>query len=83
MTDINSQDGKVVKFGIGQLQNPTPLFVKYTFRCILFISALWALLSTQFGLPADVMAMINKWLLIGNSTINLAIQFFGLDFENK
>lgn len=69
------------KFGVDQLNQPTPKYLKNTFKAILFISAVWAFAGPQITeLPATMLASINKWLLISNGVIRLAISFFGLDY---
>jgi len=74
------QEGKVVKFGIGQLTNDTPLFIKYIMRTVAFLSGVWGLL------PQDLIAMddhtygqVNRWILVVNAVLLFAIKFFGWD----
>ena len=73
---------KVVKFGVAQIKNPTPLFLKYIFRAVSFFSGLWALLAPAMThITPETLADINKWLLIGNTIIHYAIKFFGWDWQ--
>ena len=75
--------GKTVAFGTDQLTNPTPVFIKNIFRAVLYLSALWAVISPSVTeIPADTLAVINKYLLLGNAVINVTIKFFGYDFKN-
>lgn len=78
------QDGKIVKFGVGQLANDTPIFMKYILRIVAFLSGLWAIL------PQDLIAMddhtygqINRWIVVGNTMLLFAIKFFGWDTPNN
>ena len=73
---------KVVKFGVNQIQNPTPKTLKYIFRAYTFLAGLWAILAPNFDwVPASTMDEINKWLLIGVPVIHYTIKFFGLDYQ--
>ena len=77
----NKQQGKTVQFGVDQLGNPTPTKAKVVFRIVLYISALWAVISPSITeLPADTLATINKYVLLGNALVNATIQFFGWDY---
>lgn len=81
---MSRKEGRVIKFGAAQLSNPTPGIAKIVFRIILYLSGLWAVVSplaTQ--IPAETLADINQWLLIGNAAINITIKFWGWDFENQ
>jgi hypothetical protein len=78
------QMGKTVQFGIGQFANPTPHPAKVVFRIILYLSAIWAVISPSVTeLPAHTLASIDKYLLLANAIINVTIKFFGWDYDNK
>lgn len=71
-----------VKIGFDQLNKPTPKYLKNIFKIILFVSAVWAFMAPQITeISPLIIASINKWLLIGNGIIRLAISFFGLDYQ--
>lgn len=75
--------GKTVQFGLDQLNNPTPVYAKQVFRAILYLSALWAVISPSVTeLPAHTLASIDKYLLLANAIINVTIKFFGWDFKS-
>lgn len=77
-------EDKVIKFGLSQVANPTPMALKYVFRVVSFCSGLWALLAPSFThIDPQTLADINKWLLVGNTTIHYAIKFFGLDYKDN
>lgn len=72
----------VIKAGLGQIKNPTPKFLKYIFRTYTFLAGLWAIFSPAIThLPAETIAEVNKWVLIGVPVIHFTIKFFGLDYE--
>lgn len=51
-----------VKFGISQISNPTPLWVKYSFRIIfLFLSVAVFMVSDYPGLSEQVKLLMLKW----------------------
>lgn len=73
---------QVVKVGLNQVSNPTPLFLKYIFRIYTFLAGLWAIFAPMLTqIPEDQMAEINKWVLIGVPIIHYTIKFFGLDYR--
>lgn len=79
-----AEQGKVVKIGIGQITNPTPLWAKYIFRAYTFLAGLWAILAPNITtIDEHTMAEINKWILIGVPVIHYAIKFFGWDYSDK
>lgn len=84
MTDKQQEaQGKSIKFGLAQFNNPTPTIVKNVFRTILYLSAIWAVISQSVTeLPAHTLASIDKYLLLANAVINVTIKFFGWDFDN-
>jgi hypothetical protein len=74
--------GKTVQFGISQINNPTPRTAKNVFRTILYLSAIWAVISPGVTeLPAHTLATIDKYLLLANAVINVTIKFWGWDFQ--
>ncbi len=85
MTDEQEKsEGKSIKFGVAQLSNPTPKNVKIMFRTILYLSAIWAVMSPSLTeLPPNVLASVNKYLLLGTAVINVTIQFFGWDYKTS
>lgn len=79
----NQEQGKVIKVGFDQISNPTPTAAKIIFRVVLYISALWAVAAPIITeIPAPTLAMINKYLLLLTTLVNVTIQFFGWDFQN-
>lgn len=73
---------KVVKVGLGQLSNPTPLALKYVFRTASFLVGLWAIVQhMEMGIPEDVIPKINEWCVLVLPIIHYAIKFFGLDYK--
>jgi len=76
--------GKTIQFGVGQLDNPTPKNVKLIFRAILYLSAVWAVMSPSLTeISPAILASINKYLLLGTAIINVTIQFFGWDYKTS
>lgn len=75
--------GKEIVFGVNQINNPTPQIAKVIFRIILYVSALWAVLSPSITeIPAPTLASINKYLLLSNALVNVTIKFFGFDYKS-
>lgn len=75
--------GKEVAFGVQQLLNPTPTFVRVIFRVILYLAAVWAIAAPVLTeIPETTLAMINKYLLLAVAIVNVTIKFFGYDFKN-
>lgn len=74
------QDGKVVKFGVKQVHNDTPVFVKWIFRAILYSSGLYALvIQPTLKLPVETQLLIDTWIIVGNNFIHFTTRFFGWD----
>jgi hypothetical protein len=74
--------GKVVKVGVDQLNNPTPIWIKYIFRTYTFLAGLWAIISPSItNIDEHTLAEINKWLLAGVPVIHYTIKFFGWDYK--
>lgn len=70
----------VVRFGVGQLSNPTPLFAKHIFRAVAFLSGVWALLPQDLiNLSDHAYGQANRWLLVANAIVLFATKFFGWD----
>jgi len=85
VTDQQQKDqGKSIQFGIEQLSNPTPKNVKVIFRAILYLSAVWAVMSPSLTeISPTILASVNKYLLLGTAVINVTIQFFGWDYKTS
>lgn len=79
MTDKQQADkGNVVKVGIGMLVKPTPEWMKYILRTVLYVSMAWAFLAPTFtNLSPELLAGINAWLLRINGLLSITIKFFG------
>lgn len=76
--------GKTVTIGVDQLNNPTPLWIKYIFRTYTFIAGLWAIISPSItNIDAETLSEINKWLLVGVPIIHYSIKFFGWDYKHN
>ena len=74
------EQGKVVKFGLGQLNNDTPLFIKYIMRGFAFLSGIWAILPQDLAALTDHQyGQANRWILFTNAVLLFAIKFFGWD----
>lgn len=79
--DMANEDKKVT-IGIPSLSKPTPPILRNVIRFVMFLSGLWALLQPQFAdLPEHAIAAINKWLLVGNTTVYFASKFFGWNVD--
>lgn len=75
-------EGKVVKVGLKQVNNDTPMWARWVFRIILYLSAVYVMaVQPNLDLSESVQALVNKWLLFGNAFINVTIKFFGWDFQ--
>jgi hypothetical protein len=77
--------GKKFAVGLDQLNNPTPMWIKWPIRVLIFLTGLWAYLEPQMTdlVPADLAYLIGRW-----STIITAVLFFlskttGWDFKSK
>lgn len=78
---IAKTDSGTVKFGVGQLSNPTPVFVKNIFRAFALISGIWAILPPDMlHLAPTTLAEVNKWIIISNPLILFITKFFGWDY---
>lgn len=76
-------DGKVVKFGVKQLANDTPLWARYIFRTVLYLSAVYVMaVQPTLDLPTGIEAIINKYIVLLNAVVNVTIKFTGWDFKN-
>lgn len=85
MTDkAQAESGKVITIGLGQINNPTPQFMKYIMRGAQFLSGVWALLPQDLftNLSDAQYSHINKWIIVGNTVLLFAIKFFGWDYKN-
>lgn len=70
--------GKVIGVGVGMLDKPTPMWMKYILRTVLYLSAVWAFLApTLTEITPDTLNVINMWLLRINGLLSLTIKFFG------
>ena len=76
-------DDKVVKVGFGQIQNPTPKALTYLFRTYSFFAGIWVLIQPSLGVNHDLVAEINKWVLLGVPIIQFTIKFFGWDYKQQ
>lgn len=85
MTDkAQAAAGKVVKFGLGQLNNPTPMWANYIFRAISFITGIWALIQhMDMGFAPEMVAKINAWALLGLPLIHFTTKFFGWSYDTS
>ena len=67
------------KFGINQIDNPTPPWMKTTFRLFSFFSGLAAVILTVLPqVPEHAKYVILTATGIGNTVIHFTIKFFGL-----
>lgn len=71
-----------VKFGVKQLNSPTPKYLKNFFKAFLFLSGAWAIIApAATQIPAGVQADINKWIIVGLALMRFAISFWGYDYK--
>lgn len=71
---------KVVKVGLSQINNPTPMGLKYFFRAIAFLSGVWAMVPQELlHITDDQYGFINKWIILVNAIVVFGIKFFGLE----
>lgn len=71
----------VVKFGIKQLSNPTPVIAKTIFRTVSFLVGIWALVQhLNLGLSKDVVHNINEWAIAIVPIMHFTIKFWGWDY---
>lgn len=74
---------KVVKFGVNQVGKPTPPFLNWTFRIILYLSGLYVVVfQPMLNLPTEQVLLIDKILAGANLFVHFTTRFFGLDFKN-
>ena len=67
------------KFGINQIDNPTPEWMKTTFRLFSFFSGLTAVIMLGLPhVPEHVKYVVLTATGIGNTVIHFTIKFFGL-----
>lgn len=84
MSVVKTELKPVVKFGVGQIENPTPKAFKYVFRIYSFLAGAWALFAPQFvHLNPDILGEINRWLLVSGTFLHYAIKFFGWDIKEE
>jgi len=84
MQEVKPTLKPVVKFGVGQIENPTPKAFKYIFRIYSFLAGAWALFAPQFvHLNPDILGEINRWLLVSGTFLHYAIKFFGWDIKEE
>lgn len=77
--------GKVVRFGTKQVNNDTPVFVKWIFRIILYSSGLYAVvIQPTLHIPVETQLLINTYIILGNNFVHFTTRFFGWDHpDNK
>jgi hypothetical protein len=76
--------GKVIRPGIAMLNKPTPQWMKYILRTVLYLSAVWAFLApTITELSAEQLNTINMWLLRINGLLSVTIKFWGWTYEEN
>lgn len=69
---------QTVKFGVAQLQNEVPTVIKYIYRTILFLSGIYALISTSLHIPDTVNVEVLKIISLSDSILYFTCQFFGI-----
>jgi len=76
------REGATVHFGLGQLNNPTPMAARWAFRIFLALTAFWALAAPNITeIPEATLSTINRWLVVANFGVNQLIKLFGWDFS--
>jgi len=69
---------KELKIGMQGLKGTTPKYIKTIYRIIMLISTLWVtVIQPQFHFSEHVQAVINQWVVVGNSGFYTICQFFG------
>lgn len=75
---------EVVKFGLDQVNNPTPIGLKWALRIFQFLTGVWGLLpQDMLPLSEDDYMRACKWLLVANAVMLFGIKFFGLDYKPR
>lgn len=85
MTDKQQLDaGKVIKFGVNSLSEPTPKFMKMIFRAVSFIVGIWALVQhMNLGLPEHSIKVANEWAIAVVPLMHFTIKFFRWDYSTE
>jgi len=68
-----------IKFGVAQVNNPTPKGLKLAFRIFSFINGAIAIVLTMLpGIPEHLKYQIVTGMTIGTTLMHYTIKFFGL-----
>ncbi len=77
-------EGATLKFGVSQLNNPSPLWMAKTANAIIFLTMVWGLVSMGITfIPVELKSQINEWVLVSVGVIKLASKFFGFQLPNQ
>lgn len=76
--------GAKIKFGVSQLNNPSPIWMSKIANGIIFLTLAWGLISMGLtSIPPDLKSSINEWVLVSSGIIKLASKFFGFSLPNN
>lgn len=68
-----------VKFGLGQIGNPTPQWATWTFRVLLYAGAIvTVVLSTVSEIPDNIKLVVAKYTLEGITLVHALTKMFGI-----
>ncbi len=69
-----------VKFGFGQIVNQSPLWAKWVFRSVLYLSAATAVvMGIVTEIPEDVKVVVLKYCVEGTALVHAFSKMFGID----
>lgn len=72
-----------VKFGLGQITNPTPKVAKNVFRVVLYTAALINLvLQVIVEIPEPVRIMVGKYSIYAVTLVHSISKLFGIDISD-
>lgn len=79
VTDQELRDeGATIKFGKSQLNNKTPDFISKIANLIVFLCAVWGLISMGITkIPLELKLQIAEWVMVSSGIIKLGSKFFG------
>lgn len=73
-----------VKFGFGQITNPTPSWAKWAFRVFFYVTSLATVIITMTGdIPDSIALEITKWVSIANMAVHGLSKMFGIDISDS
>jgi hypothetical protein len=71
-----------VKFGVGQINNPTPQWAKNAFRWFFYITSIITIALDIFTeIPPDIKLIINASVVKANLLVHALSKLFGIEFQ--